>query len=91
MASNFKLNSAGVQEYLDGKHGVEELLESKARPVLAAAIADPHDNTGAYESGLHIETEHTDRMVKRVVSSDFKGHILEARYGILARALDQAR
>lgn len=88
--SRVKLNSAGVQEYLDGKHGVEEMLRSKARPVLAAAIADPHDDTGAYEDGLEIQVAHTDRMVVRVVSTDFKGHILESEYGILSGALDAA-
>lgn len=88
--SKVKLNHAGVKEYLDGGHGVEELLMSKARPVLAAAQADEHDDTGAYEAGLQIQVVHTDRMVVRVVSTDWKGHILEARYGILSRALDQA-
>ena len=65
-------------------------LTKRANRVLAAAQADPHDDTGAYESGLHIEQATTDRAVVRVVSGDFKGHILEADYGILARALDAA-
>ena len=34
--------------------------------------------------------QETDRAVVRVVSGDFKGHILEANYGILSRALDSA-
>lgn len=75
--------------------GMDELLNSfSTRPyaerVLAAAKADPHDDTGAYENGLHIEQDETDRRVFRVVSGDRKGHILESRYGILARALDSA-
>ena len=69
---------------------VRGLLTSKAQRVLSAAKADPHDDTGAYENGLHIEQATTDRAVVRVVSGDYKGHILEARYGILSRALDQA-
>ena len=54
--------------------------------------ADPHDETGAYEASIHVEMEtHPSRVVAHVVASDWKSHILEARYGILARALDAAR
>ena len=75
--------------------GMDELLNSfSTRPyaerVLAAAKADPHDDTGDYENGLYIEQDETDRRVFRVVSGDWKGNILESRYGILARALDSA-
>lgn len=85
-----KLNSAGMKQILNSS-GVRVMLTEKMRPVLAAAKADPHDDTFDYENGLHIAQVTTDRAVVRVVSSDYKGHILEARYGILARALDQAR
>lgn len=90
MASRVKLNHGGIQSYLDGGHGVSALLHASAGRVLAAAQADPHDDSGAYEAGLHIEEARTDRLVVRVVSGDFKGHILEANYGILSRALDSA-
>lgn len=86
----FKLNHAGIQSLLDGGQGVDSMLRSKAAAVLAHAQADPHDDTRDYESGLRIEEAHTDRLVVRVVSGDWKGHILEAKYGILARALDAA-
>ena len=69
---------------------VRALLTKHATPVLAAAKADPHDESGDYERGLHIEQATTDRAAVRVVSGDWKGHILEARYGILARSLDAA-
>lgn len=85
------LNHPGIQWYLDGGGGVRELLRSKAEVVLWEAKSDPHDDTGDYEAGLHIEEDHTDRLAVRVVSGDWKGHILEANYGILARALDAAR
>lgn len=84
---------------LDHK-GMDALLKSesvradltrRAEKVLAVAKADPHDDTHAYEHGLHIEQGTTDRAVVRVVSGDFKGHILEAEYGILARSLDAAK
>lgn len=85
------LNHAEIQSYLDGGHGVEALLDAAAQGALAAAQADPHDETGAYEASLHIETDHTDRMVKRVVADVPYAMVQEARYGVLARALDAAR
>jgi len=83
------LSGAGMKELLNSGE-VRALCTVKAQRILAAAKADPHDDTGAYEEGLHIEQHTTDRAVVRVVSGDWKGHILEARYGILARALDAA-
>lgn len=83
------LNPPGVVALLNDP-GVRAELTRRAERVLAAAKADPHDDTGAYERGLHIEQATTDRAVTRVVSGDWKGHILEARYGILTRALDAA-
>lgn len=88
--AKIKLNHGGIQSYLDGDHGVSALLHKVAGPVLAEAKADPHDDTGAYEAGLHIDEVHTDRLVVRVVSGDWKGHIMEANYGVLSRALDAA-
>lgn len=89
MAARTKLNSPGMAALLKSS-GVRAELTKRAERVLAAAQADPHDDTGAYEAGLHIEQDTTDRAVVRVVSGDFKGHILEANYGILSRALDSA-
>lgn len=86
----FTLNHAEVQSYLDGDHGVRDLLMARAERIRVAIADDPHDDSGAFENGLTIEEVHTDRMVLRVGSSDFKGHILEARYGMHARALDAA-
>lgn len=88
--TGFKLNHPGVQSLLDGGQGVSGLLHGKAAAVLAQAVADPHDDTGDYEQSLHIEEAHTDRLVVRVTASDWKAYILEAKYGILARALDAA-
>ena len=90
MATTIRLNGPGIREMLDSPD-IRAELTKRAESVLAAAQADPHDDTGDYEAGLHIEQATTDRAVVRVVSGDWKGHILEARYGILARALDAAR
>lgn len=84
------LNHGGMAALLKSA-GVRSELTARAERVLAAAKADPHDASGAYEAGLHIEQATTDRAAVRVVSGDFKGHILEANYGILARALDAGR
>lgn len=84
-----KLNSRGMAALLKSTP-VRANLEGRAARVLAAAQADPHDDSGDYEAGLHIQHDTTDRAVVRVVSGDWKGHILESRYGILARALDSA-
>lgn len=83
------LKSAGFREMLNSGE-VRALLTAKAENVLAAAQAAAPVDTGAYKAGLHTEQATTDRAVVRVVSGDFKGHILEANYGILSRALDSA-
>lgn len=88
--TTIRLNHREIQSYLDGGHGVGEMLHAKAQPVLASAQADPHDDTGAYEGSLRIEEAHTDRLVVRVVADVDYALVLEARYGILARALDAA-
>lgn len=90
MPRNVELNHSGMADLLKSAE-VRAMLTTKAERVLAAAKADPHDDTGAYESGLHIEQATTDRAVVRVVSGDWKGHIMEANYGVLSRALDSAR
>ena len=85
-----KVNYGGPFSEILNSSRVRALLTEKAGNVLAAAKADPHDDTFDYENGLHVEQATTDRAVVRVVSGDFKGHILEANYGILSRALDSA-
>lgn len=87
MATIIRLNHAGMSALLKSDD-VRALLTPRAERVLAAAQADPHDETYEYERSLHIEQHTTDRAVTRVVASDRKAHILEAKYGILARALD---
>lgn len=90
MAQKIRLNHGGMRELLNSPGVVARLEQSGAR-VLAAAQADPHDETGDYERGLHMVTETgRSRARVKVVSGDWKGHILEWRYGILARALDSA-
>lgn len=83
----FKLNSRGIQSYLDGGGGVEAMLEAKAQEVLARAQASAPVASGAYRDSLHIATDHTDRMVKRVVADAPHAMVVEANTGNLARSL----
>lgn len=89
MSTRVRLKSAGMADLLNSA-SIRADLTARMERALSAAQADPHDLTGAYEAGLHLEQDTTDRAVVRLVSGDKKGHILEARYGILARALDAA-
>lgn len=89
MPDRIKINGRGARELLRSDD-VRRTLTSRMERVLAAAKADPHDESRAYEDGLRIEQDTTDRVAVRVVSGDYKGHILEAKYGILSRALDAA-
>ena len=79
-----------MQQYLDGHHGVRGDLVSRAERVLAAAKADPHDDTYAYEEGLQIQGVALRPAAVRVVSTDGNRATSWAKYGILARALDAA-
>lgn len=86
----FKINHGGIQSYLDGGNGVSALLHSKAQAVLSAAQGSAPVDSGAYSASLHIEEDHTDRMVVRVVASVPYSHVVEANDGVLGRALDAA-
>lgn len=85
-----KLNHSAIQEYLDGEHGIEALLEERAQHALSAAQSSAPVASGAYRDSLHIETDHTDRMVKRVVADVDYALVVEANTGNLSRALDSA-
>lgn len=85
-----RLNSSEIQSYLDGGHGVSSLLNEAASRVLSAAQSAAPVKSGEYQSSLHLETDHTDRMVVRVVADAPHAMVVEARDGVLARALDSA-
>lgn len=85
--SRFKLNSSGIQSYLDGDHGVEALLSSEAEERASRARSTAPVSSGAYQASIHVETDHTDRMVKRVVADVPYALIVEANTGNMARSL----
>lgn len=88
--STIVINHREIQTYLDGAHGVEALLERSAQNVLGAAQSSAPVASGAYRDSLHIDTDKTDRMVKRVVAEVDYALVVEANTGNLARALDSA-
>jgi hypothetical protein len=87
MASTVTINHREIQSYLDGGHGVEAMLDAEAEERLARAKASAPVRSGTYRDELHIETDHTDRMVKRIVSSVPYALVVEADTGNLARSL----
>lgn len=89
-SSTLRINHSEIQSYLDGGHGVEAMLDAPAERALSAAQASAPVESGAYRDSLRVETDHTDRMVKRVVSDVDYALVVEANTGNLARALDSA-
>lgn len=90
MARRVKLNYAEVGVLLRSAK-VRSILTDYAQPVLAAAKASAPVATGEYRDSLHIEQIETDRAVVRVASDSDHAWIVEAKHGVLARALDAAR
>jgi hypothetical protein len=85
--ARIKLNSAGIQSYLDGGGGVDALLQAEAEERAARARANAPVASGAYRDSIHVETDHTDRMVKRVVADVPYAMVVEANTGTMARSL----
>ena len=96
MTTRVILNKQGFVDVLTGG-GTAAFLSARAERVASAVRADPHDDLFNYEDSVRVEVSQADgskgalpRVRARVVVNDSKGHILEAKYGILARALDAA-
>lgn len=86
--ARIKLNSAGIQSYLDGGGGVDAMLQAEAETRAERARANaPVGDTGNYRDSIHVETDHTDRMVKRVVADVPYAMVVEANHGTMARSL----
>jgi hypothetical protein len=76
-----------LQHLLDGGDGVEAELEEEAQQRADRAIAGAPVDSGAYQNSIHVETDHTDRMVKRVIADVPYAMVVEANTGNLGRAL----
>ena len=82
-----RLNSRTIKDYLDGGHGVEAKLATEAERIAAAARAAAPVDTGAYRASIHVETDRTDRMRKRVIADVPYALVVEAEHGPLGKAI----
>lgn len=89
MAHKVRLISRGMKSLLNDD-GVTRDLRRRADRVAAQARSTAPVDTGAYRDSITVEVAETDRTVVRVVAKDRKSHVIEARTGNLARALDAA-
>lgn len=90
MARNFRLIHSGMAQMLR-EHMMERAVKPAAERVAARARATAPVDTGAYQASIHVEVTQTGRLVARVVASDRKAGLIEARTGNLARAMSAAR
>lgn len=80
------LDNTAIEAMLK-EDGVRTTLADLADRVVVAAKATAPVASGDYRESIHRESVTTDRAVERVVASDWKSHLVEARTGNLARAL----
>lgn len=91
MPQLIKPNGRGIIAMMK-EPGVANEMRRRAENVANAARANAPVESGDYQASIHVEMEdHPTRVVAHVVASDWKSHILESRFGVLARALDSAR
>lgn len=84
-----KLIDSGMRALLSDP-GVAADLASRAESVAEAARASAPVETGAYRDSIHVEADHTDRVVARVVADVPYATRVEAGHGTLTSALDAA-
>lgn len=85
--TRLQLSRDALQQYLDGGNGVEALLEEQAQATADRARANAPVKTGALRNSIRVETDRTDRMVKRVIADVPYAMVVEANTGTMARAL----
>ena len=83
-----RLHSSGVLDMLKDD-GIREALQKPAEAVLQRAQSGAPVKSGAYRDSLSLEDDTTDRAVVRVGAHVPYGMTVEARTGVLARALGQ--
>lgn len=84
-----RLNSAGFKAVMTSD-GVRAELEGRTRNALNSARGSAPVVTGNYISRLEAQVEqHGDRLVGRVYARAPHSHFVEAKHGVLARAVDQ--
>ncbi len=82
----FRLNSAGMEALLKSDR-VREVVRARAEDVLAAAKSSAPVESGGYRDSLRLVDDETDRAVVRVTATVPYARKVEARYGVLSRAM----
>lgn len=86
-STQFRLNHGGMAALLKSSE-VRAALQGPAQRILDAAQANAPRDTGEYSNSLRIEQDTTDRAVVRVRADIWYAHIIEARDGVLGKALN---
>jgi hypothetical protein len=87
----FKLNSAGMREMLKSS-GIAADMHRRAEQVAAAARSSAPVESGDYRASIIVTDEmQATRAVSTVGATVEYAPIVEARLGVLGRALDAAR
>ena len=89
MARRVQLRSPGMQALLKDP-GLAADLRRRAEAVAARARANAPVDEGDFRDSITVQSDTTDRAVARVVSSDPKARVVEARTGVMSAALDAA-
>jgi len=84
--TQIKINKRGAAELLKSPE-VRALLRQRAEAVAARARSIAPVDTGRYRDDIGVRDDTTDRAVVRVGSSAPHAHLVEARDGVMVRAL----
>lgn len=84
-----RLNSGGMKSLLNDE-GVRDDLTARMERARAAAIASAPVVTGGYRDSIDLVQDSTDRVAVRLAAKAPHAHLVEARLGVLAKALDAA-
>ena len=87
--SRVRLSSAGMKALLNGG-GVRSAVRREAEQVAQRARSIAPVQSGDYRDSIHVVDDTTDRAVARVVASDWKASVIEARSRVLGRALGES-
>lgn len=85
----FERNSRGFEELLKADF-IRDDLTRRAEAMAAQARVTAPVATGAYRDSITVVQDTTDRAVVRVIATDRKAPLIEAKTGNLSRARDAA-
>lgn len=90
--TKIKLDRAGMRKMLK-EPWVRAALRDEAPPILTEAqrLGNRHRETGDYADAFKVWDATTDRAVVRVGNTDRKALLLEAKFGVLTKAISGKR